>query len=168
MQVNSVLNKNLTDKDRELGDRVLRICLRARSYLAKLPYGSRLIYDCHSIARAISLVVPELKVVSGVYLGIKWTTEGEKSTYALRGCRHSWLVTPDGAILDPYPVGFLTLDVVLIPATAGNYTAFGQGLYRVQEVVLSEIPIRKIWKKTRALHKLVQKSEAHYKNKKEV
>ena len=166
MQTNSVLNKNTTERDWEFQQVVMFLCLRARKYMSKLPYGKRLTYDCHSIARAIKLAVPELKVVSGVYMGMEWVTKGEKDIYTLVGCRHSWLVTPDGAILDPYPVGFLTLDVVMIPASAGDYTAYGQGLYRVHEIVLSEIPLKEIWKKTRALYKLIQRSEKEYKGKK--
>jgi hypothetical protein len=71
-------------------------------------------------ARSLAHHVSKLKVVDGVYIGMKvkrgryWKTETE----------HSWLVTPDGCIIEPYAVGMLSVTPILIPTKGLTMHAF--------------------------------------------
>ena len=85
------------------------------------------VLDCHSITRFLAKGIPELEVVTGSYLGIS-RTEGERKA-AVSYCPHSWLVTPDGAILDPYPVGVFATESVVLVSTKPSYWDFGASFY---------------------------------------
>ena len=154
MQRNTALHNSTTERDRELHRKVRRIAFYTREYISKLSTCERLSFECHSIARAISMEVPELQLVNGCYYGLEWSETGGVQ---LIGCDHSWLVTPDKAILDSYPVGFVTDDVVLVVAT-GDYSPFGQGLYRPDEKISPDINLKEVWRKSEVLFRLIQEA----------
>jgi len=130
MQVNSSLYGNTTELDRKLQKKVRFLGFHIDDYIVDLPFAKHLGFECHSIARAISMAIPELKVVDGVYLGLEWLSgDGDELTIRVRECSHSWLETPDKAIIDAYPPGFITFDAVLVVAK-GMHELFGKGLYR--------------------------------------
>jgi len=156
---NSALHKATTGRDRKIRRRVSLLMWKTWEYIANLPHRRRLNFECHPIARAISLVIPELKLVNGNYLGLRLSCAKGKRALILKQCRHSWLVTPDGAILDPYPVGFTTMDVVLV-ATKGPYKHFGGALYWPNENVMAEVNRRKIKRRSIVLAQHMRTVEA--------
>ena len=79
--------------------------------------------NCHSICRALAIIIPQLKVVDGLFLGLSQ----KKSSKAVRA-NHSWLLTPDRAIIDPYPVGIISMSPLLVP-TKGKYSSFYSGFF---------------------------------------
>lgn len=158
MQSNNALHKATTKRDRVLHKKVRLLALEARDYLAKNYSKSKLSFECHSIARAISIIIPELKMVNGVYLGLEWSKKKTGPKCRIRTCRHSWLVTPDGAILDPYPVGFITIDVPLV-VTKGLYKMFGGAFYQKNEGVTSEISWKEVEEKSLILVKMIREAE---------
>ena len=90
------------------------------------------IFDCHSIVRGIAGHVQKLDVQSGYYYGVEvGPDEGVVTTMKMD---HSWLRTPDGAIIDPYPGGFFTHQPILVP-TKGHLAPFGGNLYRFDQDV---------------------------------
>lgn len=122
MFVNHHLEQHTTKRDRELARRVWILIYFVCDYITlNKTELSNESFECHTIARAIALVIPELKLVDGVVLGYK---RRGKSPYNY----HSWLLTPDGAIIDPYPFWCLS-DVILVP-TKNKYRRFGGALYR--------------------------------------
>jgi hypothetical protein len=79
--------------------------------------------NCHSMSRAIALVIPELQLVDGYYMG---------------SMIHSWLLTPDQAIIDALPVGIITTGSLLIPA-AGRYMFPSMGIYNTNGKIASSL-----------------------------
>ncbi len=84
--------------------------------------------ECHSICRALAKMIPGLKVVDGNYIGLKQIRRKGKTYFKLRYAAHTWLVTPGGAIIDPYPIGFFSANPVMVVGK-GTYKPFGQGHY---------------------------------------
>lgn len=72
--------------------------------------------NCHPTARAIQKLVPELFVRDGWYLSFSLNTLEDNRVKGLASVKHSWLETPDGAIIDPAPPGFIPLGPVLMPS----------------------------------------------------
>jgi hypothetical protein len=117
-----------------------------------------LVFECHSIATAISMIITELKVVHGYYLGIKLTQKEGRDVFTLTSCYHSWLVTPDGAILDPYPVGYTVLiDTVLVP-TKGNLVPYGANQYVHQKGIRFRMTRKEIRSKALILKNIINKA----------
>lgn len=72
--------------------------------------------ECHSISRLMSLVFKELTLVDGILIGLDLLPEENKVTVV--HTHHSWLRTPDGAIIDPYPMGIISpTSALLIPTS---------------------------------------------------
>lgn len=118
------LTKLFTERDMTL----YCYCEELMSALLILPTG--LIFNCHTICRAMAIILPELSVRSGGYQGYKRDPE-IPTDLALWVSEHSWLETPDGAIIDPNPVGFITWRPVMFPAPCAEslYTIFGANMY---------------------------------------
>ena len=86
------------------------------------------IYRCHSVCRALVEVLPSLKVVDGHYLGAKHILKkGRVDRLKFLYYPHSWLVTPTGSIIDPYPVACFTQPILVV--TRGRSSPCGKGLY---------------------------------------
>jgi len=156
MLFNSRLLPNVTQADRSLFCEVARLLSRAAEAAADMRGTDG--FQCHSICRALRIRMPELRLLDGFYLGLR-TLPAEKK----RGVRrelmtagHSWLMTPDGAIIDPYPVGCISLNPLLIP-TRGIDVAFGADLYCADPAVTSRIACRDVWRRSVVLAGLLCK-----------
>jgi hypothetical protein len=160
MVTKQVFLESTTKKDRELQIKASHLVHKTRVYASKTTDEVKnMDFECHSIATVLAMVVPELKVVHGVYVGIKILKD---KSYQLITCDHSWLVTPDGAILDPYPVGYSVLiEVVLVP-TQGEYIHYGAVNYVPQKGIRFRITRKEINKKARMLRDLIHKAEKHF------
>lgn len=98
--------------------------------LHNIPNDEKYKYNCHTLSRAIAGALQEATVVSGHVLGLEQIEKkGFAKGLAIRYCSHSWIRTPDGAIIDPYPVGYINLQPVLIPSKPNIYSPFGRCMY---------------------------------------
>jgi hypothetical protein len=137
--LNQALLGVVTAKDLEIQKRLCEISIMTLKYFSSAPDILKYTFNCHSISIALGSIEPEVKVIHGNVFGLVWTEKEPKVRQAqIKLCRHSWLLTPDGAILDAYPVGFLALDIVLVPTT-GTYAPYLSALYQEDTSVLSEI-----------------------------
>lgn len=149
MVTNGALRKNTTEQDRLLLNRVTKMTLPVRGVIADREHTENLVFECHSICRAIAINIPELIVVDGGFTGLCISVDDASQTRSGRMllAKHSWLVTPDGAIIDPYPVGFMSLCPVLVPKE-GIYAPFFANLYLPRKSTTSELSSRKLWRKS--------------------
>ncbi len=107
--------------------------------------------ECHTVARIIKLLIPDLKLHNGCVSGILYDSD----TPHLIKMRHSWLSTPSGTIIDPHPSGILSLQIVLIVPNSNTINdAFGHSLYREEFDVLNEFDYREAWKNARGIVRL--------------
>jgi len=103
--------------------------------------------DCHSLARLLSLIFPECKLVDGSLIGLKKDKETKK--FYICRINHSWIVTPDGAIIDPYPMGIMPVgSVLLVPTIENSYNAHGSNLYEVNPEIRSNFDVTDSWRRT--------------------
>ena len=144
MFVGHNLMSNVTRKDRKLQSTVANLISNSYEHQRSLKEKEKKPkVDCHILCRAISLCVNDLKVVSGLYIGLIHTCDTDAPDNQMTSmitCKHSWLVTPDGAILEAYAVGSISLKgggPLLIP-TKGEYSHFGAGHYLEMKVELDE------------------------------
>src|SRR3989338_7413313 len=117
--INSAISKAATPLDKKLFVEVIRLGNIVQDFKKGLPNSEIKAlpsFECHSICRAVASKVTKLKVVDGKYVGVRQRRNRKKKTCRLylRYATHSWLVTPSGSIIDPYPVGFLTPNPVLM------------------------------------------------------
>jgi hypothetical protein len=120
--------------------------------------------NCHSICRALARHIPELKLVDGHYIGMRVIRKGGKRNIRLAYCPHSWLKTPDGNIIDPYPVGFMSANPILVIAN-GPYKPFGGGPYVENADVTKTILTRIVKTRTTQLANLLKRAEGWKKRK---
>lgn len=154
MLFSNVLYNGITKNDQKLWVAVMDKLLKLNGSADKLAGDKRRIrYECHSICQAVKWAVPELTLTHGRYLGIDLFKKEENYEYDIRNCRHSWLKTPDDTIIDPYPVGFLTVNPVIIGKS--DFGCFGRAFYFEQPDVIREIKYREIWKKARRMYELM-------------
>ena len=106
------------------------------------------------------------KLVDGYLLGVsKEVDEKEKKiTVSHVKCDHSWLETPDGAILDPNPVGCITWDVLLCVAK-GTFAPYGKNLYLPCNEVTKEVSNRNLWRESQVIYKIMKKAKEIHKGK---
>lgn len=117
LHTNGALLKLVTPEDRKLHEVVI--------YLMELLQFQT--FNCHSVCRALAVLVPNLTVITAGYRGLRQVNERE---FSITVASHSWLKTPDGAFIDPYPVGVITYAPFLIPNVGESvYLTFGSGLY---------------------------------------
>ncbi len=160
--------KMTTDRDRALlcdvADAMVRAsqAFRERQRRAQTEgvrlneYGFR----CHSICRALAIVFPECRVVDGKYAGIRMVAgPNEKGSdgqpVEFLGVAHSWILTQDDAIIDPYPPGRLAISPMLV-VTRGIYVPFGGNLYIPDPSVTRLVSDRNLWKESRRLAKMME------------
>lgn len=158
MVFNKSITNNTTKRDTRLLIKAISICNTARDHIDTLPFCKHLIYECHTICRAIAMVIPELRVVDGNYLGFTRTKTDKGYDLDLCTADHSWLTTPDDAIIDPYPVGFLAVNPVLV-VTKGHYAPFGGQLYIPDNKITAKISTRSLWRKSHVLYRFIQVAE---------
>ncbi len=160
--------KVTTDRDRALlcdvADAMVRAsqAFRERQRRAQMEgvrlngYGFR----CHSICRALAIVFPECRVVDGKCAGIRMlarTNEDDSDIQSVEflGVAHSWILTQDDAIIDPYPPGCLVISPMLV-VTRGTYVPFGGNLYVPDPSVTRRICDRNLWKESQRLAKMMK------------
>lgn len=119
----------------------------------------RIFANCHSIARTLAETVHELKVVDGYYAGI---TTDDDSSHVMTHTEHSWLITPDNAIIECFPVGLMSPNPLLIP-TKGKYAHAGSGYYltsqKLAEEICRKIVNRTMFRQVRVIRKIIMQ---HY------
>lgn len=160
MVYNNKVLQSLSGVDKKLFVKVMDIFLVTQNYVQNNLQGTKesLIFECHSTCRAIAEHVVELKVSDGHYIGITKNQSKEKVKVQLKFCSHSWLVTPSGSIIDPYPVGFLSVNPVLI-VTRGKYKSFGGNFYWEDEKVTEVIDTKELREKVEVLSRIISKAQ---------
>ncbi len=124
MFLNPDIVNALTTRDHELHQSVCELTHRASVYMSAHS-EKEYIMNCHSITRAIASRMPDLRVVSGRHVSIKYETAKQVFvTYTI----HSWLATPDDAVIDAYPPTILSIAPIIVP-TKGKYAEANAGMY---------------------------------------
>lgn len=85
----------------DINEEDLAIFRKVREVMEALPEidlgnelnGEKILVSCHILCRAFAVVFPQLKCVDGYFFRI--------------GREHSWLETPNGCIIDVYPIAML-------------------------------------------------------------
>lgn len=114
--------------------------------------------ECHSVCRAIAMNVKRLKVVDGYMVGAEQTIAPEGTCIAAKLCDHSWLTTPSGTIIDPYPVGILCGTPLLV-CTRGKYAKFASGLYIPNNEVTGRVSGKKMYRKSAVLARIFRQTK---------
>lgn len=112
--------------------------------------------NCHSIVRAIGHIYKkDLSVVDGRLLGLGVRQD---TKFDLLSTRHSWLVTPDGAIIDPYPVGIISQSgALLIPTSDQGHTIHGGNLYMPEDDAYKYFDVTDSWRRARSMIRILRK-----------
>lgn len=158
MFYNPTLVDALTEADHRLHQAVCDMSIKVNNYLQAHLEKCYLV-NCHSIARAIANHMPILRVVSGRHVSIKKEIKEEVLvTYTI----HSWLVTPDDAIIEPYPPSFLSIAPIIIP-TKGEYSEAHSGTYipdgSMTDFMRQHVNTWRLRKATAALTELIKEAE---------
>jgi hypothetical protein len=121
------------------------------------------VVNCHSIARLIySFDKENLRLVDGYIIGIKKLNYSE-GDITLQQTRHSWLVTPDNAIIDPWPMGIVSPgNALLLPTQENGYNAHGSSLYIEDAKVRDHFDARSSWRTVSSIKRILR--EYHSKN----
>lgn len=105
--------------------------------------------NCHSLTRFISIVFKELKVVDGTLVGLEIDLDANRAN--IKRTNHSWLETPDGNIIDPYPQGIIsTTSALLIPTSGTCYCVHGGNLYQKELTIEGAFDLTEAWKIARS------------------
>ncbi len=105
--------------------------------------------ECHSISRLISLIFKKLNLVDGYLIGLD-LVPGENKVKLVH-TNHSWLCTPDNAIIDPYPMGIISKTSALLLPTSGTiYCPHGGNLYHERNDVRNHFDVPKCWRNARS------------------
>ena len=156
MFFNTKLCEAITRRDKELWLKMMNIMnLVGNNSLSGMAERSDLYVNCHSICRALAILVPELTVIDGDFIGVKPTVIQGRTEYLIMRGEHSWLTTPDDAIIDPYPMGCIaTTPIIMGPK--GPYVVYGKELY-VPNVETTRTAIgRKVWRQTHVLVRIIK------------
>ncbi len=154
----SAVCEHTTKEDKRLLGELGSLIWNFREYVDTLSFKDYLVYECHSICRAISMAMPKLRLVDGNYTGMEHISTVDGLNFKLCYAAHSWLVTPDDAIIDPYPVGYLAINPVLV-VNKGKYVVFGGNLYIPNPNVTAKISTRETMRKSQTLYRLIKESQ---------
>jgi hypothetical protein len=112
--------------------------------------------NCHSVTRFISLLFQELKVIDGTLVGLEINLDaGQVKT---KKTNHSWLETPDGNIIDPYPMGVIaTTGAILVPSSGTDYIIHAGNLYQKDLKIDGEFALTEAWRVARSRYRTTQK-----------
>lgn len=113
--------------------------------------------NCHAICRALAKHVRGIKVVDGNFIGLKQQKKKGQTYFKLRFAAHSWLVTPSGTIIDPYPVGFMSVNPVMV-VTRGEYKPFGHGAYMPDKSTTRTHVTQEVLATAREMTRLIRQS----------
>lgn len=148
---------SITVRDRDLWVQVMDFVSYVSRHFETLPKERTVKFDdltCHSICRALAINIKDLTLVDGYFLGLTPSSDGVAGSMVIAKCDHSWLVTPDKAIIDPYPVGFMATNPVIV-GHESVYTPFGTELYKASENVTHRVSNRKLFRRSYVLSKLM-------------
>jgi len=114
------------------------------------------IMDCHSISRLLALIFKELTLEDGTLIGLDHTlVEGK---VAMVHTDHSWLRTPDRAIIDPYPMGIISPTLaLLIPTSKTRYRVHGGNHYHENPSVRERFDVEQSLKNAHSCRLLLSK-----------
>jgi hypothetical protein len=160
MILNNALMQSVSRQDKVIFTEVIKLVKFARDYVDSLPEQKRKKlppFECHSMCRGIVKHLKGCTVVDGHYFGIE-RAHNKKRCGLSRFAHHSWLRTPSGAIIDLYPVGFITITPVLV-VNRGTYKAFGSGFYIPDKNVQRSFGRLRITHKSRVLSELIGKAK---------
>jgi|GEM_PF-1320875 len=120
------------------------------------------VFNCHSVCRALQEVLgkKQVIVVDGYYVGIDMgTRENEQVEFQMND--HSWLTTPTGAIIDPYPTGVIGIISLcpLLVVNSGPWRVYGGSRYIPSTTVAERVGTRKTWRKSQLLAKVIRESQ---------
>jgi len=135
---NSVLSKNVDPEDIKVFSRVWNLILDNGKYSQTHPEALDTKFNCHSFCRALAHHVPEVTLSDGYVIGFELSTKDDHKTFSMVQAEHSWLVLPKNAIMDPYPVGIMPFNPLLIP-TKGDLKCFCGNLYMADPAVTEKI-----------------------------
>lgn len=136
---------NTAKEDRILTRDILMSLYHAQQKGLQKPEKERVSYECHSICRALSLVFKDkVTYVDGIYRIVN-----------VIDTEHSWLVTKNGSIIDPYPVGMFMWSPILF-VNNGTFKAYADALYNPDSSATKEKINRDMWRKARVLASLLQ------------
>lgn len=148
----------VTKRDRDL---LLQVCILLRALcfvrgkkIKENPKWRSPRLECHSISRLISLIQKDLTLVDGYLVGID--TADPDNAKVMHTC-HSWLLTPDSAIIDPYPMGLIsTTTALLMPTSGTRYCAHGASLYHESPNVRKYFNVKKCWRKANSYFRVLK------------
>jgi hypothetical protein len=152
------LKNSLTEQDFALLGKVLKLCSTTRLYMRDNPIGKNLSFECHSISGAIAVILPELTLTHGRYLGLERDPHNTEQL-ALVSSYHSWLKTPDGAYIDAYAVGVYAYTPILIP-THGPLVSYGAGFYQEDASIVHQIDMDSVQNKIDTLVAIIRNAQA--------
>jgi hypothetical protein len=148
----------ITSSDAKLRAQAELLCSLACDYRKKRPDRDKLIFYCHPTARMLAFYMKNLKLVDGWFLGLKFKKRPDgKTVYSVKGCQHSWLVTPDGTILDPCPIGFKQGGALLV-VSRGKHVCYGSNLYLPDSAVTKKIEGKELSRQTKLFIELTRQA----------
>ena len=131
----SRISEALTENDFDYLQQVIELHRKLWRAKMKAEEVGRITLNCHSTARLIGSFIPNLIVRDGFYYSFTFgVEEGKILVSNLNAIFHSWLETPDGAIIDPQPVSFVSYLPVLMPAIGKQGDSLA-GMYEIESVV---------------------------------
>ncbi len=144
--------KRINASERKLLTQVGSLLWKARDKLYKDEELKKTVFNCHSICRGLCLHIQDgsIRCVDGLFLGAKISRNGKSAT--MTNCDHSWLVTRNGNILDPYPVAIMSIAPILL-ITKGTYKYYGGGRYLHDAEVTKRIETSEVLRKAEVLNK---------------
>lgn len=150
----------VTEKDRKLLLRTGELMWSARSVYKKAT-GKRMdvVFECHTICRALAQEIGDgsVKYVDGNLLGLDISADGARAQITF--CAHSWLITESGCIIDPYPMGIMSVNPLII-VPGGTYHHYAAASYRPDPSVTQKVSGQALWRKVRILRGLFRKAAA--------
>jgi hypothetical protein len=78
---------------------------------------------------------------------------GEDKKLKLAEMNHSWFVTKWGNILDPYPIGLMSVAPILV-ANKGMLQEFTGSRYMPSDTVTRKVSTRDVWRQARVIRGL--------------
>lgn len=158
--INSSIYSHISENDRLAWCEVTELLNNTTTFLGGNPkYADAGHFRCHSLCDAIAFNVDKYKlgVIDGFYLGLKSNSPNEKD-FTIEYCEHSWLVTPDLTIIDPYPVGTLNINPLLIPAK-GTFNRFGYNFYVPDHTVSKTVRNRDLFKESKRWKRILRRAK---------
>lgn len=153
---NKDLSNHLSSQDFDLWVSVNSLLMRVQDMMyARANEQKPVHYNCHVICRALANKFPLLRVEDGGYLGLEKDPNSAKFT--IHRCRHSWLITPDDALIDPHPVGYVSLSPLLVPPPGKGNCIFGRSMYFLDPKVRPFYLNRDMMRNVRVMIKLMNK-----------